>query len=234
LTEPRREDDRPRPSRRTVTVIVVPIVILITIGTIGNAIHPALLKSHPLWLVAMEPRNRYLLLVANKGVPLLPFLLIAVVRKLASDPLFFLLGHIYGDNAVTWVERRFDNNSGIVRRIERLFRRAAPVMVFFFPGPLVCTLAGATDMSIALFTVCNVAGTIAAVTAFYYVAETIEGPLNAINNFYSRNFKWLLAVSIALTLYWLWDQRRKGGMPSLDEVEHELADGEAGADEAAS
>ena len=222
-----------RPSRRTLTLILVPIIAIVATGTIGNAIHPALLKSHPMWLVAMEPRGRYLLLVANKDVALAPFIIVAVIRKLLSDPFFFLLGHLYRDNAVAWVERRFDNNSGIVRRIERLFRRAAPLMVFFFPGPLVCVLAGATGMRVATFVLCNVVGTFAVVTFYYYLAGTIEGPLNWLNDFYSDNFKWLLAISISLTLLWLWDQRRKGKMPSLTESGAEL-EGDAPAGDAAS
>jgi membrane protein DedA with SNARE-associated domain len=228
-----RPEDRPRPSRRTLTLIVAPIIVIVAIGTVGNAIHPALLKNHPMWLVAMEPRTRYLLLVANKGVPLVPFVVVAVVRKLLSDPLFFLLGFLYGDNAVAWVERRFDNNSGMVRRIERLFRRAAPVMVFLFPGPLVCVLAGATGMRIATFALFNVVGTFVAVTFYYYLAETIKGPLDAINGFYSKNFKWLLALSVLLTLFWLWDQRRKGRMPSLSEAEDALEGSETSPDEPA-
>lgn len=201
---------------------------------IGNAIHPALLKNHPMWLVAMEPRTRYLLLVANKDVAFAPFLIIAVVRKLLGDPFFFVLGHLYGDNAVAWVERRFDNNSGLVRRIERLFRRFAPVMVFLFPGPLVCVLAGATGMRVATFVICNVLGTVVAVTFFYFLAESIEGPLDWINDFYSDNFKWLLAVSVSLTLLWLWDQKRKGKMPtSLAEAEDQL-EGDSTATESAS
>ena len=203
-------------------MIVAPIIVFITIGTVGNAIHPALLKSHPLLLIAMEPRTRYLLLVANKGVALLPFVAWAVARRLSSDPLFFLLGHLYGDNAVAWVERRFDNNSGMVRRIERVFRRAAPVVVFFFPGPLVCVLAGATGMNVMTFAVCNVVGTFVAVIFYYYLAGTIRGPLDAINNFYSHYFKYLLVLSIGFTLYWLWDQRRKGRMLSIADAEQAL------------
>ncbi|MBA3654052.1 MAG: VTT domain-containing protein [Actinobacteria bacterium] len=221
MVEPR-PDARPRPSRRTLTLIVAPIIVLVTIGTIGNAIHPALLKTHPMWLVAMEPRTRYLLLVANRGVAFVPYVVVAVIRRLLSDPLFFLLGYLYGDNAVAWVERRFDNNSGLVRGIERLFRRAAPVMVFLFPGPLVCVLAGATGMHIATFAVFNVIGTFVAVVFYYYLAETIKGPLDAINGFYSHNFKWLLVLSVLLTLYWLWDQRRKGKGPSLADAEEAL------------
>lgn len=221
MTDPR-PVPRDRISRRTLTLILVPIITLTVVGMVGNAIHPALLKSHPLALIAMEPRTRWLLLVANRDVAFVPFLAIAVVRRLASDPLFFLLGHLYGDNAVAWVERRFDNNSGIVRRIERIFRRAAPVVVFLAPGPLVCVLAGATGMRIRLFAICNVVGTFVAVTFYYFLAGTIEGPLDAVNRFYSRHFKWLLVLSVALTLVWLWDQRRKGKMLSIDDAEEAL------------
>jgi membrane protein DedA with SNARE-associated domain len=203
-------------------MVVAPIIVFVIIANVGNASWSPLLRSHPLWLIAMEPRTRYLLLVANKGVPLVSFVLIGVLRRLSSDPLFFLLGHLYGDNAVAWVERRFDNNSGMVRRIERIFRRAAPVVVFLFPGPLVCVLAGATGMSVPLFALCNVVGTVVAVTGYYYLAGTIKGPLDAINRFNNRYWKWLLALSVLATLYWLWDQRRKGRGVSLSEAEHEL------------
>jgi membrane protein DedA with SNARE-associated domain len=222
--------ERDRPSRRTLTLIVAPIVVLVIIGNIGNALHPALLRSHPMWLLAMEPRLRYMLLVANKGVAVAPFVVVAVLRKLSSDPLFFLLGFLYGDGAVAWVERRFDNNSGLVRRVERIFRRAAPVMVFFFPGPLVCVLAGATGMRLMVFAVCNIVGTFTTVVASYYIAETIEGPLDAINNFYSRHWKVLLVVSIVLTVYWLIDQRRKGrSQIDIGDMEDELEPGEEAA-----
>ena len=74
-------------------LIVVPILAVVALGTLGNALHAPLLKEHPLWLVAMEPRNRFLLLVAEK-VSFWPFLVVATVRRLASDPLFYLLGHL--------------------------------------------------------------------------------------------------------------------------------------------
>src|SRR5205807_5996474 len=114
-------------------------------------------------------------------------------------------------------------NSGMVRRIERIFRRAAPVVVFLAPGPLVCVLAGATGMNIPVFILCNVVGTVVAVTGFYYLAAQIKGPLDAFNRFNNRYWKWLLAASILVTLYWLWDQRRKGrGSWSIAEAEAAL------------
>ena len=193
------------------------------VGTVGNAVHPALVKNHPLWLVGADPRNRWVILVADK-VSFWPLLIIATVRRLASDPMFFLLGHWYGDRAVRWAERRFDGGTGVVKLVERVFQRAAPVLVFLFPGALVCVMAGATEMSVGLFVALNVTGTVVTVIALYEFASVVRGPVDAINRFYSHNFKWLTAVSVVLTLLWVLNQFRKGTseVQSLAHLEDQL------------
>ena len=211
------------PSRRTLVLIVVPILAVVVVGTVGNAIHPSLVNSHPLVLVAMEPRNRFLLLVAEK-VSFWPFLLVATIRRLVSDPLFYLLGYLYGERGVRWMERKMGEGGGLVRGIERGFSKAAPVMVFLFPGAIVCVLAGATGMSPVWFLALNVAGTVTVVSLVYRFADVLHGPISAINRFYGNNTKLITAVSVALTLYWLWDQRRKGRseLQSISSIEKEL------------
>lgn len=221
-----------RPSRRTLALILTPIVAVIVVGTIGNAIHPTLLKEHPLWLVAMEPRNRYLLLVANKDVDFVPYLLVATLRRLFSDPLFYLLGYLYGDAGVRWVEKRMGDGGALIQWIERAFAKAAPVMVFFFPGLAVCVLAGATGMSIPLFFAINIAGTVFMVSVMYFFADVVEGPLDAINGFYGDNNKWLTAVSIGLTILWLISQRMQGKAESVSAMERELEEAVEEVDEA--
>ncbi len=227
----RRSPDRLSPTRRTLVLIVVPILAVMVIGTIGNAIHPTLVRDHPLWLVAMEPRNRFLLLVAGK-VSFWPFLVVATLRRLVSDPLFYLLGHLYGDRGVRWMERRMGEAGGVVRAIERGFAKAGPVLVFLFPGSLICVLAGATGMSPALFLVLNVVGTATMVTLLYQLAEVLDGPLGAINRFYGNNTRTLLIISVVATAYWLWDQRRRGRseIQSVSTIEKEL-EGEEGEEE---
>lgn len=213
---------REPPGRWVLVLIVVPIVAVVVIGTIGNAVHPSLVKDHPLWLVAMEPRNRFLLLVAGK-VSFWPFLLVATVRRLASDPLFYLLGYFYGERGVRWMERRMGEGGSIVRMLERGFAKAAPVVVFLFPGAIVCVLAGATGMSPVLFVVLNLAGTVTMVTLMYQLAEVLAGPLGAVNRFYGANTRTLLVISVAVTLYWVWDQRRRGRrVQSISAIEKEL------------
>lgn len=221
--------ERPAPSRRTLVLIVGPILAVVVVGTLGNMFHPQLLKDHPLWLVAMEPRNRFLLLVAAK-VDFIPFLVVATIRRLISDPLFFFLGALYGDAGVRWVERRLGDGVGIVRTIERGFSKAAPVMVLLFPGAIVCVLAGATGMRLMTFLLLNVAGTVAAVTVLYRFAEVFDGPLGAVNRFYGNNSKVLTALSIVVTVLWLWNQRRRGKseLTSISGIEKEL--GEAAPD----
>lgn len=210
-------------------LIVGPILAVVVVGTLGNMFHPTLLRDHPLWLVAMEPRNRFLLLVAAK-VDFVPFLLVATVRRLISDPLFFLLGYLYGDTGVRWIERRMGDDVGIVRAIEKGFSKAAPLMVFLFPGAVVCVLAGATGMSPAVFLVLNLLGTLVVVTLLYQFAEVFDGPLGAVNRFYGDNSRLLTVVSIVAVVVWLWGQRRRGtsDLRSISAIEKELDDASDG------
>ncbi|MEO6121986.1 MAG: VTT domain-containing protein [Acidimicrobiales bacterium] len=223
--------DQPPPSRRTLAFIVVPIVALIVVGNVGNAIHPTLVNDHPLVLIAMEPRNRFLLLVAGQ-VDYWTFLLVATVRRLASDPLFYLLGYRYGDAGVRWMERRMGDDVGMVRAMERGFKKAGPVLVFFFPGLFACVLAGATRMRPAAFMAYNIAGTLTVVTLLYRFAEVFDGPLGSVNRFYGNNGKVLTIVSVSLTVLWLLDQRRRGksDIKSVSNFEDELRS--AGGDQA--
>lgn len=220
---------RAAPSRRTLTLIVGPILAVVVLGNLGNLFHAPLLRDHPLWLVAMEPRNRFLLLVADK-VSFWPYLVVATVRRLISDPLFYLLGYLYGDGAVRWMERKMGEGGAAVRAIERAFVKAAPVMVFLFPGLPVCVLAGATGMNPIMFLVLNVVGTITVVTLMYQLAEVLDGPLSAVNRFYGDHTLTLFIVSLVLLgVYFLGQYLQgKGDLQSIKSIEDELSAQEGG------
>ena len=212
---------RANPSRRTLFLLVAPIVVLVIGGYVANAIWPALLRSHPLWLVALDPRNRWLVLVSNK-VSVGPFMAVGFLRRVASDPLFFALGYLYGDRAVRWVERRFAPDTGLVPWMEQNFNKFSPFLVFFFPGALVCVLAGAMGMNPVLFGVLNVAGTIGILVVLYQFGDVFSGPVSAFTRFIDRNFKVFMAISIVLTIYYFLDQRRRGKLQSIGEAEAEI------------
>jgi membrane protein DedA with SNARE-associated domain len=225
-----------QPSRRTLTLLVVPILVVIVIGNLGNLFHAPLLKEHPMWLVAMEPRTRFLLLVAEKEVAFWPFLAVASVRRWISDPLFYLLGFLYRDRAVRWMERKMGEGGVMVRFIERAFARAAPLLVLLIPGPAICVLAGATGMSPLLFAALNVLGTVAAVTLVYQLSEVLDGPLGAINRFYGNNTLTLFIITVVFLGIFLVSQylQGRGEIQSISSIEKELTgddeDGDEGAD----
>jgi membrane protein DedA with SNARE-associated domain len=193
-------------------------VILITVGTVANALTPWLLKNHPLWLVALEARNRNLLAAASR-VDVVPFVVFGVVRRMLSDPLFFLLGHKFGANALRWAERRLGGNDVLIKVTEQGFRRASGAMVFLFPGALVCVLAGVSRMAFRTFLALNFAGTLAAVVVLRLFARVLDAPIEAVLRFNDRNVKWLTAASIVFVILFFVLQRFRGES-ELDAVRH--------------
>lgn len=186
---------RPAPSRKTLTLILAPVIVVFVIGTIGNMIHPTLLVNAPLLLVAMEPRFRYMLLVAPR-VDLLPFMILVLIRRLISDPFLFALGRLYGDSGVRWMERQMQDTIGWVRKIERGFGKAAWIFVLLWPGFVVCLLAGATGMRFATFMILNIIGTVATSYLAYAASDLVSTPVNWLNNLYAGNQKLFLIISV--------------------------------------
>lgn len=218
-----------RPDRRTVTVLVVLVGAFWILGTVANALAPTLIADHPLVLVALEPRNRFLLLVAGR-VDLVPYLVFATFRRIASDPVYFALGHLYGDRSIRWMESQAGERGGrAVRFIERTYARFSKPMVFLFPGLPVCVLAGATGMRTRTFLVLNLTGTIAAVVVLRAFAEQLEPVVLPFTEWIDENQALLTVFSVALVLAYLGYQRWRGGgeVEALRELTEEAPD-EAG------
>lgn len=217
------ELERPRPSRRTLTLLVTPLIVMWVAGIVGSALAPTLLAKHPLLLIFLDPRNRNFILVSNKVEPT-TFMLVGFFRRVLTDPLFYLLGYLYGDAAVRWAERRMGEAGAFVRGVEKAFAKAGPLVVFLSPGALVCVLAGATGMRPAVFVAMNVLGTLAILVVLRTFGDVFETPVKAVNGFITHNFKWLTLLTIVATAYWLWDQRKRGKLEveSVEKVAEQL------------
>jgi membrane protein DedA with SNARE-associated domain len=214
---------QPLPDRRTLVLLVAPIVVLIAVGTVANALTPVLLKEHPLLLIVLEARNRNLLAAANR-VDLVPFLVFGTFRRLLSDPLFFTLGHLYGERALHWAERRLGGGDLVVKVTREGFRRASGIMVFLFPGALVCVLAGVSRMRMRSFLALNVAGTISAVILLRLFASVLEAPIEAVLRFNDRYVWWLTGISVVLVGVFVVLERARGEgeYETIEEIEREL------------
>jgi membrane protein DedA with SNARE-associated domain len=216
---------RRRPSRRTLALLVTPIIVLVIASYVGDALTTTLAGSHPLVLTALNARNRILVLTTVRLDPV-SYYVVATLRLLLSDPLFFVIGMLYGDAAVTWLEGKSPTYGRMLRQAERYFGKAAYPLVFIAPNNYICLLAGAAGMSIPAFVILNVTGTIARLYLIRAVGLTFEKPIDRVLQFFA-DYRWpLLALSVALVLFTVWNERRRGGgeIEVLREMEDELGE----------
>lgn len=211
-TEPAAPEDpsgRSPPSRGTLVLLVVPIVALVVASNVGDALTTTWAEDHPLALLALNARNRILVLTTNQLDPV-SYYLVGTLRLLLSDPLFYVLGVLYGDSAVAWLERKSPSFGEQVRIYERLFRKASYPLVFLMPNNIICLFAGASGMPVAAFAVLNVVGTVARLYLLREVGETFENPIGSVLDFFAE-YRWpLLALSVLVVVATLWGDKRRG------------------------
>jgi membrane protein DedA with SNARE-associated domain len=221
------EEEQPRhkPSRRTLILLVAPIVMITSMGLIATAFTPALAARHPLLLIALDARNRFLVLA--REVDIVPFVAVAILRRSFSDPLFYLLGRFYGDGALRWLQKK-GGAGDLVVWTEKLFKRAAYPMVFAFPGAIVCALAGQSGMSPVGFMLTNLAGTLTAVLAVRRFSDAISSPVEGLLGFFDRNIVATTSVTVALVILSVVLNRAQGKLDAdLEELESDVDDDEA-------
>jgi membrane protein DedA with SNARE-associated domain len=215
-----------RLSRRTLSLIIGAIIVLVVGGMVGDALAPTLVDQHPLWLIALNARNRNLVLVVNQ-VDAVPYYVIGTFRLLLSDPLFYILGYYYGDTATKWMERQAPTYGRFMRTAERWFGVAAYPLVFLAPNNYICLFAGAAGMSIPMFLTLNVTGTIFRLWIIQVLGNVFDKPIDAVLGFIQDYRIPLLILSVGIVVFTVWNERRQGeseigGLRHLeDELESE-------------
>ncbi len=165
----------------------------------GTALSPTLLVEQPLVLVAMNPVWRHQMLVSPVTDALIYFPIV-IARLLITDPLYFLLGRDYRDDAVKWMRRQSGRSLRTVNWLEGAFQKAGPLLVFLAPVGLVCLLAGAARMKVPKFAVLNVLGTIFGVTIVRYFGKSLEGPISIFTDFVSEHKALLTLVTVLFVM----------------------------------
>lgn len=187
--------------------LVVPIAVVTAGGVVGTALTPSLAAHHPLLLIALEARDRNLLLARHAAFP--AYFVVGSLRRVCTDPLYFLLGRRYGDGAVRWLERQ--GGGAIVRITEVAFRKAAYPMLVIFPGAVVCALAGEIGIPPPIFLTVVVIRTFAAVALIRVLADAFAGPVDAVLHFFDRAGLPATIASVVLVIGWLlWERHRRG------------------------
>lgn len=217
------EDPPPRPSRKKLYLLLTPIVVLTALAYVADFTWAALDDEHPLWLIALNTRKRYLAIVVPHTDPI-PFYLVGTIRQVMSDPLFFLLGRWYGESGVRWLERKMGEGGSVVRFMERGFAKASWPMVAIFPNALICMLAGASAMPVWLFLLLNVGGTFAAMVVLRVFGTAFGSPITAFSSFVNDYRVPILVLSGVLVALNIALNRKKGtsDLESVAKLEREL------------
>jgi membrane protein DedA with SNARE-associated domain len=220
-----------RPSRRRLSLLLGPIIVLTALAYVGDFAWAGLVKEHPLWLISLNTRKRYLALVVPHTDPL-PYYLVGTIRQVISDPLFYLLGRWYGDAGVRWLERKLGEGGSMVRFMERGFAKASWPMVAIFPNALICMLAGASAMPTWLFLLLNVGGTFAAMVVLRVFGDVFGSPIAAFTGFVNDYRIPIIVVSGILVAVNIAMNKKAGRseLESVGELEREL-EAEAARDE---
>jgi membrane protein DedA with SNARE-associated domain len=208
-------------------LVIGALIAMVLAGNLANAFLSKLLTEHPLVFIGLSSSNRNLAL-ASGDLAAWSFYLVAFLRLLAPDPLFFLLGRWYGDGAIRWMEQRSPTYGQLLRQLEQWFEKARYVVVAIFPNNPVCLLAGASSMTWPAFIVANVIGTAVRLVLIRAFADAFENPLGDIRGFIGDYRNPLLVVSIGLVALSIWSERRAGRdrIGDLVNLEEEIAEAE--------
>ena len=222
------QEERRKPSRRVLYLLLAPIIALTVVGTLGDWFAAAIINEHPLLQMFINPRNRYLALASNQ-VDTVPFYVVGFTRLVLTDPLYYLLGYWYGDNALRWIEKKLGEDGSLVETFERFFSKAAYPIVLLAPNGYICAMAGMTGMRPRVFVSLNLVGTILRLVLIRQFAATFDEPLEGFLEFIQRYQWWIVGLSIALGVWQLSGKWRRGEreVEPLSGIAEELEEGDA-------
>jgi len=233
VTERAEVDEAEQRKRIPLPWLITPIVVLSVAGTIGDVMGPRLIDDHPLWMMFLNPRTRWLLL-ATPQVGAVEFFTVGFLRLVLTDPIFFLLGLQYGDGALRWAEEKMGDGGRFIRGVKRWFNKAGWLIILIAPSGYLCLFAGASRMSVRLFATMNVVGTIGRLVLFRIAGEAFRDELLDLVGWISRNQRWLIALSIAVVALQSFRARNRpgGAFETPQEIEEEIEQYEAEAQRA--
>lgn len=214
---------RHQPGPHTLKLILGPLIAFVIAANVGDAASAWLVDEHPLALLALNARNRNLILVTNQ-LDAVSYYAVGFIRLLASDPLFYLLGWYFGDRAVAWIEGRSNHAGQFLRSMEGFFGKAAYPLVVAMPNNFICLFAGSSGMGVGTFFALNAVGTVGRLYLIRRLGEAFEAPIDSVLDFIAEYRPYLLAVTIGLVAWSVWSETRsgKGELGELLHLEEDL------------
>jgi membrane protein DedA with SNARE-associated domain len=194
------EQSEAEPTPRSGPVWVVAFVALVVCTNVGGAIFSKLLKHHPLQLLMLSSRNRYLVLTAPL-TSFAPWAVVGAVRLAAAALVCHMIGRCYGDKALRWFWKFLGMPQEQVARFEAQVAKAEWVMVPFFVGSnIVWALTGAAKTSWRRLAPMFVVGTAGRLLLLRWLAHEFRSQLLSVVNWTNKYQIPILVASVAIVV----------------------------------
>jgi membrane protein DedA with SNARE-associated domain len=204
-------DEQPPPGTARLSLLLAVVAVLLVATTAANTLWPILLRDHPLLLPALDGRNRYLFLSSAK-VGAVPLVIVGVTRRVIGHVTYYLLGHWYGEAALSWAMRRSRLWRRTITRGEWVMARTAELAVLLSSSNIARTLAGAVGMSPARFVVLETLGTTLQIAALLFVVRSAGERIPQAVGVLDSQAPWLTLLLISAGLGWiLWRAAKRRG-----------------------
>lgn len=202
--------------------IAISIASLIA-GWVGDAIWVELVDSHPLLLMSLTPRNRYLALVSNE-VSTLGYYTVGFLRLVIADPVNYLLGLWFGDKAIAWVGRKSKTYGPLIDDGAAFFRRYSAPLIFLMPNNIICALAGASGVKVRTFMIANISGTITRLILVRQFSSYFESEIGGVTEWIGRYRTPILVISVIAVAWTVFGEFRgdNSELKNLVHLEDEL------------
>ncbi len=215
--------ERPSPRVRNLAFGVIGATIVI--GWIGDALWGSLVDRHPLTLILLNAKPRYLVLTSGR-LDALTFYVVGTARLLVTKPIVWLIGAWYGPRAVDWAAGRSPRGGRVIRWVQHHFDRWGWIVIAITSNNVVCLLAGAGGFSLGWFMVLAVIGTLVRLFIFRQLGDVFSEPIDDLIGWVADHRPLVVALSVALVIGGLLVQHLRG-RSSLDELaslEHAVED----------
>lgn len=164
---------QPPASQRERRLAIVLFTLTTLVGGVGTALSPYLLVHHPVWLIALSPDMRHIVLGAA-SLDLETMLMVCVPRRIFGMYTAWALGAAYGATALGFIEGRYPRVLRAVRFIERAFVRTGPILLVVWPTYTLSLIAGVVRTPLWRFLFATCFGQFFYTLASYYFGTEIS------------------------------------------------------------
>ena len=192
--------------QRQMRICLIVFGVLAVAGWAGVLGFGYLVTDAPLWLIALSPLNRHLVLVAPKVAPW-AFVSVGVTRRLLTCATSFGLGRAVGKGAIAWVAHNSPRTHRIVVWLERLFDRSAYVAILLLPGSVISLLAGISGMRLPVFLLVASAGLVLRMLVILKLGQWLLEPIEWLLDQIAQHRLELTLAIVALVVLYQWRSR---------------------------